>query len=595
MKTLRWLLIILAGILITSPLLSQSISDLMKGYSAYNRFWGNILVVQHGTVVFQESYGLSEKDHNLKNDQNALFSLASVTKSLTAAAIFKLHDEGKLNVYDRVEKYIPGFASGNTDSITIINLLNHTSGLTVNLSQSDDFGKTIEAAHGGNIITIDDLIMANLHSGVKSKPGERYDYNNFGYIMLAYIIEKVSGMDYMSYLKRSIFAEAGMNETTTKADLSGQLAHGYFGLGTGTVYPSSDETEPIYVRGATGLYSSTWDLYKFITSLFSCKLFSSETLHQMLDTCINTNKGNILWTAGLEKEEIAGHTFFSHRGSAQGYSTVVGYMPDDDISIVILSNLVRDYTKGGLNSAHFSFVDEIAGKILEILHGETVPCLPVPDGKADKNLAGKYRLDDTHYLNISLKGDSLILKAEGSNNNFTLFDYNLNREVKDSSANYRVCKTFASLVAENKLDGFEQYANEAMKKDFTDNKVFAIIHTFWEKIESQTGKYISSNVYEKKSFDDWSEYLLSFHFEGSEVIMQLSFNTEGLINGFFILKFLPKCKVFEVNLIPAGKDTYFVNGYSSGGYNDYTARYDRINKSLTFASKDDTFTALKDE
>ena len=224
MKTLRWLFMILAGALVTGPASSQSISDLLKGYFAYNRFWGNILVVQHDKILFQGSYGFSDKNLSQKNDEESLFGLASVTKTITAAAIFKLHDEGKLSIYDRVDKYIPGFANGQSDNVTIINLLNHTSGMAANLAQFDDFSKGGNAAHGGgsshggeasakkevsreaSIISLEDLIDANRSSGFKNRPGEKYEYNNYGYLLLAYIIEKVSGMDYLTYLNKTIFA-----------------------------------------------------------------------------------------------------------------------------------------------------------------------------------------------------------------------------------------------------------------------------------------------------------------------------------------------------------------------------------------------------
>jgi CubicO group peptidase (beta-lactamase class C family) len=112
-----------------NPARSQSISDLLNGCYTYNRFWGNVLVAQNGKIVFQQSYGYADKDRDIKNDSSTLFNLASVAKTITAAAIFKLHYEGRLNVFDRVDKYIPGFTGDETDSITIINLLNHTSGM----------------------------------------------------------------------------------------------------------------------------------------------------------------------------------------------------------------------------------------------------------------------------------------------------------------------------------------------------------------------------------------------------------------------------------------------------------------------------------
>ena len=603
---------ILAGALVTGPASSQSISDLLKGYFAYNRFWGNILVVQHDKILFQGSYGFSDKNLSQKNDEESLFGLASVTKTITAAAIFKLHDEGKLSIYDRVDKYIPGFATGQSDNVTIINLLNHTSGMAANLAQFDDFSKGGNAAHGGgsshggeasakkevsreaSIISLEDLIDANRSSGFKNRPGEKYEYNNYGYLLLAYIIEKVSGMDYLTYLNKTIFAEADMRNTFDRRNLSGEPALGYFGIGTVNIYPAPVEPAPLWLKGATGLFSTTTDLENFIKSVFSCMLFSRETLHLMLDTCVNTGRGNVRWTAGFQKQEIEGHVFYSHGGSTVGYSTLVGYMPDDDISIIILSNLVRDFLKEGQTSVDFSFVGEIADDVLKILHGVAVSYLPLPEGKASKKLEGDYRLDDTHYLTISYSNDSLKLKTRGGDSSFTLFDYNLYREVKDTSDNYKVCKEFISLFLANKLNGFGKYATDELKGVFDEHSVEGM-QNFWEGVQSHYGNYKSSNVYEKTLMQGWADYLLSFHLENAEIIMRISFNTAGMINGFYILKLLPKCNIYEVNLIPTDRDQYFVNGYSYGGFNDFRIGYDPQKRTMSFSNGNDNFEALRYE
>jgi CubicO group peptidase (beta-lactamase class C family) len=136
MKKTTFLFLVISVVMF-NPVRSQSISDLLNGYYAYNRFWGNVLIAQNGKKIFQQSYGFADKGKDIKNDTSTLFNLASVAKTMTAAAIFKLHDEGKLSLFDRVDKYIPGFIDDKTDSLTIINLLNHTSGMVTNPSNRD--------------------------------------------------------------------------------------------------------------------------------------------------------------------------------------------------------------------------------------------------------------------------------------------------------------------------------------------------------------------------------------------------------------------------------------------------------------------------
>jgi CubicO group peptidase (beta-lactamase class C family) len=591
MKKATFLFVIIFGTMVNSAT-SQPIFDLLNGYYAYNRFWGSVLIAQNGKIAFQKSYGYADKDRNIKIDASTLFNLASVTKTMTATAIFKLHDEGKLSLYDRVDKYIPGFISDKTDSLTIINLLNHTSGMAANLAHRDDLSKEELVLPGNEPITLEQMIAKFKETKLKSKPGTNFDYNNYGYILLAYIIEKVSGMDYLSYLNKTIFSEAGMPNTFNQMNLPKTAATGYAGIGTGNIHSAKNDAHPSWFTGAAGIYSSTADLSKFLQSVFSHQLFSEKTLKLMLDTCVVTNKGNILWSLGWQKQEIDGLDWYSHGGSIEGFSARIGYLPEKNISIVILSNLVKDIKYGELSSVNFSFVDEIAENIIKILNGKDVTYLPVPNGKADKKHIGNYKLDDSHFMNISLQNDSLFLSTE-NNSNFTLFDYSLNKEINDTSNNYKICKNFTTSLISGNFEGFEKYASEEMQKGFFNEKGIAALMNFWQYANSQSGEYLSSNICNKIAKPDYTDYSLAYHFEQSEVTMQLSFNNQGLISGFFILKVLPKCLIHTVNLVPIGKDEYFVDGYKYGGYNDFSVKYDKTEQSLSLNSDNESFTALK--
>ena len=102
------LLTLIISCLITGNAGSQDFSKLLDGYFAYNRFWGSVLIIQDDTVLFCKSYGFADKDRMIRNDPNTLFNLESLTKTMTATAIMKLDEDGKLSIYDRVDKYIPG-------------------------------------------------------------------------------------------------------------------------------------------------------------------------------------------------------------------------------------------------------------------------------------------------------------------------------------------------------------------------------------------------------------------------------------------------------------------------------------------------------
>ena len=590
-KAFLFLLIILETIV--SSVSSQSISDLLDGYYAYNRFSGSVLVARNGEIVFQKSYGFADRDNNSLVTASSLFNLASVTKVFTATAIFRLHKEGKLSIYDKVDKYIPGFINDNTDSLTLINLLNHTSGMSANLAQTDNISKHENAVvPDSEIVTTDQLISKFRDTNLKSRPGEKFNYNNYGYLLLAYIIEKVTCMDYLDYLNKEVFPVAEMTNTFGQRFLPVQPVKGYTGIGTTSIMPVKEETFPGWLKGAAGLYSSVSDLHNFLEAVLSHRLLDIETLNLMLDTCFVTNMGNNIWTAGWQKNEVDGLNLYSHGGSIKGFSNRIGFVPEKNISVVILSNLVKDKSQDGPSSLNYSWVDKITEDIVRIMNGKNVSSLPVPAGKQGKIKNGKYSLDDAHFINILCHKDSLYLETD-SPGNFTIFDYNLYKEITDTSSEYKVCKTFASYITGGDLKDFEKYADEKMKKAVFDEKGNALTMNIWNSIVSKVGKCSSTNIYYKDDNYGSKNYSMAFHLEKAEVLMQLSFNNNSLINGFFILKVFPKCNIQTVKLIPTGINEYFVDGYSYGGYKDFRVKYDKSTDRLSFESGDEIFTASR--
>ncbi len=586
------LLLIIMTVMIVNQTSSQSISDLLDGYYAYDRFWGSVMVTRNGEVIFQKNYGFADKDRNITINTESLFSLASVTKSITAVAIFKLHEEGRLNIYDRVDKYIPGFIDDNTDSLTIVNLLNHTSGMTANLAQTDDFSKENKTVVPGSDMTLEQLIGKFRHTKLKTRPGTKFTYNNYGYVLLARIIEKVTGMDYFTYLDKEIFPAAEMTRTFGQGYLPVQPVKGYTGIGSALQVPVKDEVLHKWMKGAVGLYSSVSDLNRFLEALLSHRLLKAETFNLMLDSCVHTSMGKKLWTTGWEKNVVDGLNYYSHGGSISGFSTRIGFVPEENITIVVLSNLVKDKSHDGLSSVNYSWVDETAEDIIRILNGKRVSYLPLQAGRPRKTAGGNYMSDDTYFMNISYHNDSLYLTMD-DRCGFTLFDHNLYNEIKDNSANYEVCRTFAASMIRKDLNSFGNYADKTMQKVLFNENDITKITNFWDNVVSQAGTCSSATIFDKAESQGSTAYTLAFHLDKAEVLMQMSYNQNSLINGFYILKVFPKCNIRTVNLIPTGKNEYFIDGFSYGGYKDFSISFDKRAGILRFKSNDDNFTASR--
>ena len=566
---------------------AQSIDELLNGYYAHNRFMGSVMIKQGDKILFQKGYGYADIANKVKNDEKTIFNLASVSKTVTAVAIMKLHDKGKLNIYDRADKYIPSFISDSTDKITIINLLNHTSGMSANIGRVDEEGKGL-VIPTNEPISMENLVDKFRSSKLKDKPGQKFEYNNYGYTLLAYIVEKVSGMDFPTYQQKEIFGKIGMPNSCYKLNLKDKSAIGYSGIGSQNFVEAKNEFHPSWIIGAAYNYSNTVDLTKYIDDVFSGKLFSEKTLKLMLDTCVSIGRSKRFWTLGWEKKTISGLTFYTHSGGDFGFATRIGYLPEKNISIVVLSNLTKEIKFDDIFSANFAFVDEITEKIIKILNGEQVTYLPIPNGQPNASIAGKYKFDDSHSASIQIIGNSLLLSTE-LKDNFTIFDYTYYREISDTSARYKICKEFAKAILSANFEGFEQYASEQMKAGLFNPKGIAKINGGWKNYTSQSGQFKTFNICNKND----NSYSIAFHFEKAEIVMQLSFNGKDLIQGLFFQKVVPKCTVYNVSLIPVGNDEFFVDGYTYGGYNDYRVKFDKNSNALYFKSETEDFTAVK--
>lgn len=171
----------------------------VKGFS------GAVLVMKQNKVLLKKAYGLADREWNIANTTDTKFRIGSITKQFTAACILQLIEQGKLNLDDRLSKFIPGFPKG--DSVTIHMLLNHTSGIASYTDQSD-FGKV-----GTLSLGIDSMISFFKSRPYNFSPGAKFQYNNSGFFLLGFIIEKVSGQSYENYLRHNILDKLGMMNT----------------------------------------------------------------------------------------------------------------------------------------------------------------------------------------------------------------------------------------------------------------------------------------------------------------------------------------------------------------------------------------------
>jgi len=306
-------------------------NSVIKDYSS----GAAVLVAQDGEILYQKGFGYANLEHKVPVIPETKFRIGSITKQFTASAILKLQEEGKLNVDDKLSKFIPDYPRG--DEVTIHHLLTHTSGIH-SYTGKTDFMETVTVE-----VKPEKLIDSFKNDDFDFDPGEKWLYNNSGYFLLGYIVKKVSGESFDDYLKHNFFERFDMNNTGIhhwKLVLENE-ATGY-SYENGKFYKALN-WDMSRAGGAGALYSTVGDLYRWNEAVFNGKVLSESSLKAAFTpvTLNDGTKANAMGSRygyGWMISEIRGLKEFSHGGGLNGWSAYLARFPEQNFSVVVLSN-----------------------------------------------------------------------------------------------------------------------------------------------------------------------------------------------------------------------------------------------------------------
>lgn len=265
------------------------------------------------------------------------FRIGSMTKQFTAVAILQLTEKGLLGLQDTLSIYINDFPKG--DKVTIHHLLTHTSGI-FNSTSSKNFENTMRNPH-----SVIDLIEEFKNEPFDFEPGTSFLYSNSGYILLGYIIEKVSGMSYEDYLRENIFEKFSMNDTgyDNYRKLIKDRTSGYSIMGEDNKLincPFIDMSIP-YAAGA--IYSTINDIHIWNNKLFSYSILNKNTLDKMLSKHAKTEDRRY-YGYGLFIEDVKVNEKIikkvSHGGVIPGFQSANRVFPNENIQLTMLGNIL---------------------------------------------------------------------------------------------------------------------------------------------------------------------------------------------------------------------------------------------------------------
>jgi len=395
MKKIYALLFTLVAVL---PLIaqeaSQKIEELIAAWAKNEKFNGTVLVAQNGHIVFQKGYGYKNAVTKEINNENTVFQIGSITKQFTSAVILRLQENKRLSIQDKLSKYFPELPFAG--KVSIENLLSHTSGI-YNYTNDGDFMKT-EAVKPA---THDKLLALFKDKPLEFEPGSKFSYSNSNYILLGFIIEKISGKPYEQVLHEMIFSplqmgHSGFNFTALH---SADKATGYFALSKTANTPAGIVDSSVsYAAGA--IYTTAGDLYKWDRALYTEKIISRASLKDAYS--IRKGKYGLGWSI----DSAYGKQVYQHGGGIFGFTSFIFRSPEEDICILLLDNQ-GDGT-----------LEKIASGINAVLHNQPYE-LPKErtaiaiDTAVVKQYLGEYELSPGFILAITLENGQLMVQATG--------------------------------------------------------------------------------------------------------------------------------------------------------------------------------------
>ena len=356
----------------------------LKPYLEMQAFSGTVLVARRGKVLVSRGYGFADASSRRPASASTKFGIGSITKTITAAAIELLAQRGDLVLSDPVSKYVPGFAHG--DSITIVNLLDHSSGL------KDYYSWPSYASGRDKPVSRDGFLAQAAAEPLDFAPGSNSAYSNTGYYLLAAIVERAGGMPYDQFVQRNFFAPLGMKQSGLLRDgapVDG-LATGYDpGFPPGGLQPAASVSR-MWLEGSGSVYSTTTDMLRWLEAVRGRSV---------------PDVRGFPYPYGWGQRTRFGREMLEQNGRIPiGYASYAGLYEKDDVVVVVLSNIQAEVTEQiGVDLAAIAFGGAYRAPEVRRL------APPPADSAFFRAYEGKYQISPGFVLTVRAVPEGLLL------------------------------------------------------------------------------------------------------------------------------------------------------------------------------------------
>jgi CubicO group peptidase (beta-lactamase class C family) len=372
------------------------LDSLLQYYVTEDNYNGVVLVAKGGNILLNKAYGYKDVKAIEKHTNQSVFQIGSLTKQFTAEVILYFVHDKKLKLTDDLSKFFPGYPNG--DRIKIEHLLSHSSGI-YDYTHDSLFAEVLQFKP----VSKETMLGIFRDKPIDFEPGSKFAYSNSNYVLLGYIIEKITGKDYAQVVKDMIFKPAGMKNSgfdfVGLKDKNKSVGYDLLDGANSVAAPATDYTAS-YAAGA--MYSTAADLYAWHKALQSYRFIPKE-LQEKAYTPYNDRYG-FGWLA----DTIFDKRVLAHSGGISGFTSYILRVQEDDLCIVMLENNGNPATDKNNMMLH----------LLSCLYSDKfeMPISKPPvivDKKILESYVGTYLITPDFSLSVSLSGNTLYIQGTG--------------------------------------------------------------------------------------------------------------------------------------------------------------------------------------
>jgi CubicO group peptidase (beta-lactamase class C family) len=525
----------------------KNIDSLLKGYARYGRLSGTVLIVYKDSIWYENSFGLANFESQRENSNKSVYGIGSLTKTFTATAILKLVQDGRIDLTDNLATFFP--ALGETaEHIQIHHLLSMTSGIYEDFSRSKTYDIENIVLPKGYPISIDSLVHYFGELTSDSKPGKKFDYSNINYVLLSAIIEKVSGKSYRDFLAETFWQPLNMQSTNfgLKTVPEHLLSNPFLGLPTEHTAP--EFWDDSWVQGAGGIFSSAYDIYKWMYSINNHTILDSINTSKLFKK--HTSSYGYGWQIGTRR----GNKYQYHEGGTLGYVCEAGFYPNLDLYVVVLTN----HTHGIMEIGKTVLLNqEINREIQNILFNQPFKKLPLPTLNTDIQINSNVNVFGFDY-NLNQKEN--IISISPNQNSPSFLDAPFKQELTENSKRFKKAQRIAQAFGEEDFKKIRRNGELPLRILISTKTLTQI----WTELTGDKGEFISYNFYRIPCEKTPNSYWIRLIHKNKEVGLQIVLSKRGKIKGMHIDQQFAfnGPKQIEANII--SNNHIFIDGFKHG-------------------------------